>query len=602
MTSANLTGSQTQEPARAEVIQPQNTGESIKSEPENKYLVLGREEVEQSKLDRKVQLQTKLKEERASGPKQGDSALDIKVDHQEEVLLIPKSIVNDDTHIIGNILCVLATSLGYSVISYDSERYSVNEPTKEVRDFFLGFLLGTDDEINLKLDPKRTGVELGRTVCHALRVRGRFRSDPILGIGALRGNQIFFGNRPEVDKKTKLIKEKTMLESMLKSYLDNEKDVHSCMRCMVSLLEKGNLENYSPKVRSKAVADNLVTMTEIQDHHRRIPKGDTRPKKRDSKKAVEGKLPEKPSTATLLTKDELEQINSYFSPLWASLQPASVGWVDYVYKMSYSSAKDNIDLIFRKRWECLEALASVTTRRLREVKTSQGDSKITKRKITADDFSVWLSKRPNRELAWLGELASITKPLSTLEISKAKSIYGDLTTAVNRARDLQGKAAKAKSDMVEYQAAEAMKGSKGTSTNVFSSLDNGMTRLREQLKTLKAKDIADVILTVKGKSSKFRMPKDHLFRIWVDVCGSGCSGFTPIEIGELTDELFDKEIARSVIGPNSILGKMLNTYFSEGRVKIYTERAIGLSNNENQIIVFEDTDSGEDSSPLTDQF
>lgn len=399
-------------PATTHSELPENAHESA-------HRTLGRVNLSKDNRSKLVTTLSDLRYQRDTGPKEGDSVAAVKIDHTAGEVLYPDGIWKDESNLLGIAIGAGALELGYDIWLYNQNaRYQVREPTKEVRDFFTGFILGTSDKINLKLIRKTSNVELGRAVALAIRIRGYFRENDLLGSAALKKNQAFFGNDPKVDPRTKQVREHMVLDRMLEQYLsDPAKDLESMKKGLVQLLEACALDNINDvKVKAAIVADALVSIEDLLDGHRRIPKGDTKPKKKESKKALKGKLPEKPSSSPLLTRDELDEINSYLGPLWTVLSPVSQQWAKTVQDKGYKNVKVLIDSCLKTRWESLEALSSVTTRRLREVKLQQDDAKLTKRRISQSDFETWCA-RSRTDSRWLSELCSITKPLREVPAS-----------------------------------------------------------------------------------------------------------------------------------------------------------------------------------------
>jgi hypothetical protein len=402
-----------------------NTSVNAQTLPVNIGLeFLDREKVDFGILSATDEKILELRKARQSAPKNGDEDLSISVSHEKGEILLPRHMVSDEANIIGLIMLRLAYILEYDVIMFNGDRYHYEEPTKEVRDFFYGFLLGLEDKANLRLTDKTNPVELGRAVTYAVRIRGYFRKDAKLTSASLRANQAFFGNDPQIDAKTKVLKKGMILDKYLKSYLSNQqKDGPSLKKAIVTLIEKLDFgKEFPTEIKVKTINDNVIEMTKLADIHRRIPKGDTRPKKKDSKKATVGKLPEKPTQSPLLTEEELKTINSFLGPLWATLTPLEREWSKSLSSIGHASVKRRIDQSFKTRWECLEALASVTTKRLKEIKSHEGDSKLTKRKVTRSDFDGWYALRPDAKAKWLFELSDILKPIRSLSREQIEMI------------------------------------------------------------------------------------------------------------------------------------------------------------------------------------
>jgi hypothetical protein len=356
-------------------------------------------------------------------PKDGDANTTISVDHGNKIVLMPKAMYSDDENLITVMICKLALDLKYDLTLYESDKYQYDQPTMETRQFLTGMVIGTDDTINLKINGRSDIVELGRVCSYAIRVRGHFRNTNSLGLGALRKNQKFFSNDPQVDAKTRSLKESSMIDYHLSNYLSDKKEVPEIRKVITSLLEKCALMGLPDDHRAAAEKQNLVTFNEIQDHYRRKPLGAMKPRKKDSKKSEMGKLPEKPSTSPLMTKVELEKYSDMTGPIWQSLDMLSKTYYSRVKLDTFDRVRDRIASTFNVRWELLTAYSSVTTKRLREVRAILKDSRLAKSRVTESDLTAMLKNRTNKDLKWVLEQSELIKPLSRVEdIAHRKSL------------------------------------------------------------------------------------------------------------------------------------------------------------------------------------
>jgi hypothetical protein len=380
---------------------------------------LGRTELNETELslfDEKVSV---LRKSRAALPKEGDAKTRIKVSVKEKILLIPKHLFKDEDNLLGLILIKCAHDLKYKVTLCDSERYTVNDVNTETIKFFQGLALNTDDTINLKINQKKSDIiELGRAVGFALRVRSQFRNDKLLGPQALRRYQAFFGNDPIIDPRTKTLKEYMILDGYLTSYLEKSDEVDDVRHAISTLFEQKGLRDFPDEMVAAAVAQNLVEYGTILNNYRRKPLGETKPKNKSSKKSELGKLPEKPSSSPLMTKEEIENYLSLSGQIWTALESFNKDYFKSIQTVGYAQVYAKTHDVMNLRWEMLTAFANVTTKRLKELRKLNNDSKISKRKVGESDLSDLLNARQNYALEWSVELSELLRPLrvTTLEV------------------------------------------------------------------------------------------------------------------------------------------------------------------------------------------
>jgi hypothetical protein len=480
----------------------------------------------------------------------------IKVDHESEQVLLPLAVYNDEQNLLGILIAGLALENDYDLVLCDSDRYKVSEPTREVRNFFVGMILGIQDKVNLTLKRKPDITELGRACAHAIRVRGEFRDNAKLTSAALLKNQDFFGNDPAWDPKTKTLKKHMLLSNYLADYLDKGEDVDSARKAITTLLENMDIERrMDDNGYKKCIKDNLVSIESIFDKHRRKPKGDTAPKKRDSKRADKGKLPSKITSSPLLTKAELGEINSFFDPLWTNLAPIQTDWTKKVLELGFGVCRDAIDLTLKTRWEADEAIAAVTTRRLRKIKTFLDDSKITKRRVTASDFESWYNKRASPEASWATEMSEITKPIRSLSKEQVVLIKYELKLWA-RARDLKAHVDQLKFDAMSTKASKGFEKPALKTDNRYNALARDprtWTSVSEDYVIDMPLEPAHVILRHGNAEVNYTISVGQLEFLWDKVKDDPMLGGNAPDIGPTINGF--KKTGKS--GPNGTISKFV---------------------------------------------
>jgi hypothetical protein len=566
-------------------------GSDLQSSDANKTFVApGRAKQSINDLDFIDKLIRQYKQQRAAGPKEGDSKLEMKIDHEAEEILYPEHLFRQQEEPINLLFMKLAYDLNYDVVLYKSERYNIKEPTKEVREQLWGLILGITDSRPTPIKVKTNNFEQGRTIFHALRVRSVFNTHPKLAPKALRKNHEFYGNEPKLDLRTKQVKSRMYLDEILLGVFDDPKDMISAKRVLVQLVSKLGLKEFSEQDQLKCIRDNIVTYDSILDSKRRVPKGEAKPKKRDSKKAQAGKLPEKPSSSPLMTNEEIGTINDLIGGVWNNLKEVNKDFTRAVLGLGYSVLEERITRTLDIRWEVLTNFSNVTTERLRSIKSFEGDSKLTKRKITGSDFSSWYTTRPNARSKWVLELAKIVSPISKLSSEEAKKLFIPNDSQV-KAREIAGRATDIRMDQTKAGSSEdGIKPKDGLGENRFSPLDEETVQReifeKNILRHTQSTEFQIVVVNVSGKTSEISFARSNILTLKEMLQrDENFKDHTNLEL--LTAKGWSTELARSKSGPTSLIGKMVAYVLERKLITFYSAKAIfGRTDSKNVYAFF----------------
>lgn len=360
-----------------------------------------------------------LKEERRASPKQGDELTVPSYDARNNALLMPRSFY-DEQNLIGIMLLKLADDLNAKVTLYETSKYSIKEPVKEVRDFWIGACIGADDNINIHIKKRTCMIETGRAASMAIRVRGEFRNNDKLTIAALRKNHAFFANDPQVDPRTKQFKEIPILDEYLTRYLENASEEADVRRVICSMLEKTRLLNFSDQLRRLLLKANIVEYADLCDPHRKKPHGEEQVSRKKVLKKEKGKLPEKPSQSPLFSREEMEIISSYIDPVWQALVNVTHDYFGQVEIFGYMRIRLMLQKVFSLRWAILNSFANESTNRLRELKKNplvENASRLTKKKVSEAELLLLSKRRLDHPDIFIRELSRILEPLRSVQRS-----------------------------------------------------------------------------------------------------------------------------------------------------------------------------------------
>jgi hypothetical protein len=357
-----------------------------------------------------------LREKRSMLPKDSSSVNCIKLVAAQRRLYLPESFFEED-NVWAMFFADICLRLNIDVIKFVSDQY-VPRVHPDVHDkLVLGLAFSISDTANFKFKVKQDLIEYGRTIGMGIRVRGYFRDHPRLGIESLRKNQLFFGNNPVYNQKTKLLKEDILLKTELSTYYSTSVTMELCS-VITSLLESRGLMDIPENLVNSIISDNLITYEDIADTFRRKPKGETITRKHFKRKD-EGKLPEKASSSPLILQEEMSIIDSLISPFWQSLIPIQKEWVKFILKHGFKKIRDLVKATFIARWQITINFANVTTKRLREIKKLNSQVALTrKRSIKKDDLRGMLTHRTNALSTLLSELRSIISSVRIVDMQK----------------------------------------------------------------------------------------------------------------------------------------------------------------------------------------
>jgi hypothetical protein len=189
-------------------------------------------------------------------------------------------------------------------------------------------------------------------------------------MAALKKNHFFFGNNPNEMTQTRgkvpfVIKD-TLLAYMNSDYGDQIYGI------IISLLEFLELKNLTDEEYNNTIEKSLESFDEVLQSFAR-PIFTPSIKGRRTQRGV--RLPSKPNTSPLLLKEEMDFINKFISPIYQDLEDLKKNWVSKVFTTDWDTIIKSISIVMDERWKLLEKFASITTKRLQQIRKIDADAK-----------------------------------------------------------------------------------------------------------------------------------------------------------------------------------------------------------------------------------
>lgn len=252
----------------------------------------------------------------------------------------------------------ISSILGLVVKTFESQHDLKYSEDSDLINFFKGVLLSVDERNAQQLRMNKNYFELGRTAGFAIRTRGHFRS--IDRLGALRKSNFFFGNNPgeTIDNRHVVYFFREIVESYISSPY-----VRQINGILTSLLEEVGFRTLNDDEISKAVEKSSMTFDMAIELFARVQRGS----KQTNKEPIY-RLPGKPNSSPLMLKEEMKLLDSVISPIYDSLDNLKRNWSERLMTTPWNELLREISGIMDQRWKLLEKFASVTTKRLQEIR------------------------------------------------------------------------------------------------------------------------------------------------------------------------------------------------------------------------------------------
>ena len=322
----------------------------------------------------------------------------------KDAIVIPL-LCNSEQSIAGAILIKLASLLKMKVFTVDATvtARQFDSLQRSEEHVVYGFILGLTDSVHVNLSSKKEGIERGRALAAAMKVK--FWAEDQKVEPFLKKNHYYFGNFPGVEGKEKT--PRTFYEKVFRSFLAEDPIEQTViLRIIHSLVRRLGVDSYSSTEFDKLVEANTVSFQEFEQKLFRTKVVETSSKKQ-KKSTVMVAGPKKPKTSTLLTKGEMEIIHAIFNELWEGLDDYNRNWKSYIQTYTYSQLESMVRQILNSRYSLLDKYRRMTTTRLIELRKALNLPKIRKSQVTAEQRTTMISARPDPVTSYYRELVNV---------------------------------------------------------------------------------------------------------------------------------------------------------------------------------------------------
>lgn len=298
---------------------------------------------------------------------------------------------------------VLAKKLDYTVslIPYGDRKITTLVDAMEQQAIGISFTI-MDFERKLLIRNKTDNYETGRTIARAQQTIGLFTSIDWLGQEALKRSQRWFGNNPNETEGKGRAKVKVDYVGRDFSHFFVESEWASQLAHLLGQLLRKSHTLLSGEVVEHIINENILSWSECVSHFSTIhvAKDKRRSKGEDEKQE---RIPRKPRQNALLLKEEMDLLDRIITPLFKSREVADKqAFLEIVKSSGFTAIRRELRTSATERAEFLQKFASLTTKRLNEVRKNLTESKSKrKRDVTSDDVTTTLRRRetPVREFA-----------------------------------------------------------------------------------------------------------------------------------------------------------------------------------------------------------
>jgi hypothetical protein len=334
-----------------------------------------------------------------------------KISVRERIVILPEALINTEKSTIGTAMVFLATKLGYKVhmIPTPEKLIAISDDSEKIA---TGILIGcTDFSEKINLTSTSDNVELGRKILRAHQIKSLFNDDKnILGDRALKPNQFFFGNNPG-EKKLGRGKIEYRVDYHVKSLpaLFEMTDMAASLTNILIVLMNQSRVLLDESILSDEISKSLRSYQEVLTKYcsRNIV---TAPATRTNPAKIEVVVPHKPKASSLFTKEENNLIQDFLAPLFTNPEYAKNAetWTYQIYTKGFETTLEHLKVLSNARANVLSKYASLTSKRLREVrKVSPVLALRRKKDIKVEDLRALLDTRKNPILALYRELCII---------------------------------------------------------------------------------------------------------------------------------------------------------------------------------------------------
>jgi len=317
--------------------------------------------------------------------------------HESSKTVVLPDTFKESDNFIGAYLFSIARKLDYTVrlLPYSGKTREIEAQQEKIQ---LGIYMSLSDGTNtFRFTKKIDGYEIGRTLSRAQQIVGALGSAG-MDSSVLRENQVYFGNvRPPkgTKPKEKVIKEQYIVHTL--PSLFKETDVADELSRILAVFLRRSWVLVDPMVLWKNLVPYITPYSEVvtQACSKEIvlepPKG-----KREA--VTKQKVPQKVRNNSLMLKEELEFLNLISSPIWQPTPWESLSqedWASQIWIHGLDKIKKELSAQYNYRASFLSKLATVTTKRLRDLRKALNNDRLRKSDVKAQDLTNLILSREN---------------------------------------------------------------------------------------------------------------------------------------------------------------------------------------------------------------
>jgi len=325
-------------------------------------------------------------------------------------VILPEWGENREDHYLEKAMAVMAKDLGYRVfpIPYTGR---LKELTKDEEEFAIGISFVTlDQNRNFNMTEKSDSYENGRTFARSQQIIGLFDTNEKLGIEALKKNHRFFGNNPGETKGSKSVRVPVTYLAKTSGRLFAEEEWSEHLRLVLNSLLRKYHTVLPDSVRSQIIENNLISHSEvIQTYCTREITLVPIQGRRKFQSVKEKRVPHKPRSNVLLLKEEQQFLNGIVDSLFIDGVPTTSGkFIEFIMRHGFKQYLNHMKAVSSKRAEFLQKFASLTSKRLNEVRRlSESHKTKRKRDVTSTDITSALARRDTPANKFASEILSL---------------------------------------------------------------------------------------------------------------------------------------------------------------------------------------------------
>jgi hypothetical protein len=327
---------------------------------------------------------------------------------KENICVLPSSVKNSQNH-IGHYMLEVCKRLGIKTVEtpYAGPIQDLSEFQENVG---VGVFMSLDDGgSNFNIKRKTDPYEAGRTLARSQQIMGC-----ILDLGhkndILKPNHYYFGNNPgETIKVDKQVLRVNSFKTELLSYIIEKDWAHEMSDILIKLLRRSYVLMPHDTIYQD-MKPQLITYTQVISRWCSSERVVT-PAKGKKKAQTVRKVPGKPKSSPLLTKSEMELLNSLSSRLFGKTSMEELefnDWCALLLNEGLETIRSRLKIIYNNRQIYLTRFAKLTTNRLSQVRKLPGVYPTTKKaSVTTEQVAAVILTREDPVSALVQEILTI---------------------------------------------------------------------------------------------------------------------------------------------------------------------------------------------------